>query len=166
TSPYPLASPAAGTRGIGPNPVIAVDNTLGSFTTHQGRIYVAYVGIAFSQFGLAYGGTNGTGGTVYTDNTKIYLQASDDGGRTWHVFSQFGFPSPRQVNDDSLSDNFSEGNRPHFMPEIAVDQTTGTLVLSFFDARWDASRARVTNILTTSIDGGATFSVQQNAYVN
>ena len=40
---------------------------------------------------------------------------------------------------------------------------TGTVVLSWRDARDDASRARVATYITTSIDGGNTFSAQTYA---
>ena len=49
------------------------------------------------------------------------------------------------------------------MPEISVDPTTGTLVLSWRDARNDAANARVATYVTTSIDGGQTFSAQTYA---
>src|SRR5439155_3005131 len=55
-------------------------------------------------------------------------------------------------------DNFSEGTRPKFEPAIAVDQTTGTLVMSFLDTRNDAARARYATYLAVSIDGGNTFA--------
>ena len=55
--------------------------------------------------------------------------------------------------------------RPQFQPSIAVDQTTGTLVMSWFDTRNDASRARVATYVTYSIDGGNTFSPQVYANV-
>src|SRR5262249_24146957 len=66
----------------------------------------------------------------------------------------------RRVNDDSASDNFSQGSRPQFQPSAAVDQTTGTLVLTWFDARYDAAEARVATFVATSIDGGQTSSPQ------
>jgi len=53
--------------------------------------------------------------------------------------------------------------RTQFQPEIAVDQTTGTLVISWRDARDDAANARVATFITTSIDGGQTFSAQTYA---
>jgi subtilisin-like proprotein convertase family protein len=115
-------------HGTGPTPVIAVDNTLGSFSPYQGRLYVAY--------------TTGSG-----DATDIFLSTSDDGGQTW-------LRTPVKVNDDSPADNFSDGTRPQFDPSVAVDQTTGTLVLSFLDARNDADRARTALYLATSLNGG------------
>ncbi|MGE5608401.1 MAG: proprotein convertase P-domain-containing protein [Bacillota bacterium] len=127
-------------RGIGPSAAIASDNTLGSFSPYQGRLYVAY--------------TNGSG-----DKTDIFLRTSDDGGNNWS--------EPVRVNnDDGSVDHFSDGvrnTRPHFQPEVAVDQTTGTVVLSFYDARHDASRVRVARYIATSIDGGTTFGPQTYA---
>jgi subtilisin-like proprotein convertase family protein len=115
-------------RGTGATPVIAADSTLGSFSPNQGRLYVAY--------------SSGGG-----DGTDIFLVTSDDGGQTW-------LRTPVRVNDDSPADNFSEGTRPQFDPSVAVDQTTGTLVLSFYDTRNDADRARPAMYVATSLNGG------------
>jgi subtilisin-like proprotein convertase family protein len=131
TLAYPDRSvPAEPDRGVGPAPAIAVDNTLGSFSPFQGRLYVAY-----------------TSGTSTTDaNPNVFLTTSDDGGLSW--------TQPVQVNDDSASDNFSGGNRAQFQPGVAVDPVTGTLVVSWYDARYDAANARVALFMTTSLDGG------------
>jgi subtilisin-like proprotein convertase family protein len=136
---FPLKPAAAPDNGIGPNAVLASDNTLGAFSPFEGRIYLAYTGI----------GSSGTAG-----DTDIYLVASDDGGAHWNALGG----NPVQVNDDSPADNFSGGNRPQFQPSIAVDQSTGTLVLSFLDTRNDAAQARVATYVATSIDGGQTFA--------
>ena len=53
--------------------------------------------------------------------------------------------------------------RTQFQPEIAVDQSTGTLVVSWRDARDDAANARVATYIATSIDGGQTFSPETYA---
>jgi len=140
TAPYPLRTAASPDVGVAPAPVIASDNTLGSFSPHQGWLYVAYVGIGGGQ----------------ADNTDIFLATSQDGGLTW--------TRGRRVNDDvATRDGFSESapgsvGRPQFQPAVAVDQSTGTLVVSYRDGRNDAARARVATVLTTSIDGGATFA--------
>ncbi|MEO6811427.1 MAG: Ig-like domain-containing protein [Isosphaeraceae bacterium] len=149
-SPFPLQPTVSPDRGIGPAPVIASDNTLGAFSPYQGRLYVAYTGRA-----------NITGNPA--DNTDIYLSYSDNGGLTWSRAAQ--------LNDDvATRDGFSEASfssgRPQFQPELAVDQTTGTLVASFLDARYDAARARVVTTITASIDGGVTFSPQVYANAN
>jgi sugar lactone lactonase YvrE len=128
--PNAAAALAAPDRGTGPTPSVAVDNTLGSFSPFQGRIYVAY--------------TSGAAGASH-----ISLVTSDDGGITW-------LKTPVRVDDDSAADNFSEGTRPQFDPAVAVDQATGTLVISFYDTRNDASRSRVATYLATSLDGGWT----------
>ena len=143
---YPTKSAADG-QGIGPGIEIASDNTLGAYSPYQGRLYVTYVNRLTNLLNPA-------------DNTDIYLSYSDDGGLTWSL--------PQVVNDDvATSDGFSEGQpnspaplsgRAQFMPSIDVDPITGTLVLSWYDTRNDASRARVATYMTTSIDGGQTFS--------
>jgi subtilisin-like proprotein convertase family protein len=141
--------PASPDVGVGPAPVIAYDNTLGSFSPFQGRLYMLYVDRV-----LTPAGSNPNP----LDNTDIMLRFSDDGGQTWSA--------PKIVNDDSVADGFSGGDRAQFMPEVAVDQFTGSLVVSFFDARYDPSRGRVVNTITYSIDGGQTFSSQNGVYTN
>jgi subtilisin-like proprotein convertase family protein len=135
--PFPNAAntPASPDRGIGPTPTIVSDNTLGGYSPFQGRLYIAYVAQ----------GPNGAG------NTDVYLTVSDDGGISWSKV-------PIRVNDDSLTDGFSQGNRPQFQPSLAVDQTSGTLVVSFYDARNDPTQARVATYVATSIDGGQSFA--------
>src|SRR5262249_2484745 len=54
--------------------------------------------------------------------------------------------------------------RPHFMPALTVDQSTGTLVATWYDARNDPSRSMVARYIMTSIDGGQTFS--PDTYLN
>ena len=144
-TPYPISGggvPVSPDRGVGPGAVITSDNTLGAYSPYQARLYVAYVG-------------QGSGGF---DDTNIFLRYSDDGGLSWKGGN-------RVNNDNPTSDGFSEGTRPQFMPSATVDPTTGTLVVSYYDARYDAARARVATTLATSIDGGGTFGPQTFANV-
>jgi subtilisin-like proprotein convertase family protein len=137
SNPYPNQPGVSPNQGIGPSPSIAMDNTLGSFSPFQGRLYVAYTS-------LNPGGTPG-------DNTNVLLMTSDDGGATWS--------GPVKVsNDNPTQDGFSQGDRAQWMPVATVDQSTGTLFVQYNDARWDAARVRFTNYLSASIDGGQTFS--------
>jgi subtilisin-like proprotein convertase family protein len=168
TSPFPLAPAVSPDRGIGPSPVIASDNTLGSFSPFQGRLYLAYVDHIREVVGNV--------DLNPTDNTDIFMITSDDGGNTWSSsFGGFtGFGGATTVNDDNAAvDGFTEGNnlnnlaipapqkgRPQFEPSLVVDPDTGMLVASWYDARNDAARARVATYFTTSIDGGTTFSKQ------
>lgn len=152
---FPTKS-AASPVGIGPGVVLAADNSLGSFSPYEGRIYVAFVG----HINITVDGIPNP-----ADNTDIFLSYSDDGGRTWST--------PTEVNDDESdvdgSSESAEKNSPtnasdevtgraQFQPAIAVDPTTGTVVISWRDGRDDASRARVATYITTSIDGGQTFA--------
>jgi hypothetical protein len=66
---------------------------------------------------------------VYTDavspaspNTNIFLRFSDDNGTTWS--------DPVQVNDDTTQNS-------HFLPRVAVDPITGTVGVTWYDARND-----------------------------
>jgi len=156
---YPTTAPST-PNGVGPNLVMAVDNTLGPYSPYQGRIYAAFVGYfyVFNPLGLQNPLTN----------TDIFLTYSDDGGQSWS--------NPQLVNQDqATTDGFSQANdnlaggnnqitgRTQFQPEIAVDQSTGTVVLSWRDASGDAANARVATYITTSIDGGNTFGPQSYA---
>ena len=152
TTPFATKS-AASPIGISPGLVMASDNTLGSFSPYQGRIYATFVGY----YNVTIAGVKNP-----VDNTDIFLTYSDDGGRTWS--------SPVEVNDDSSqNDGFSASaesftsediftGRVQFQPEIAVDPVTGTVVISWRDGRDDTARARVATYVATSIDGGQTFS--------
>jgi subtilisin-like proprotein convertase family protein len=166
-APYTTAT-TADPFGIGPAPALASDNTLGQYSPHQGRIYLAYVDRYTTSGADPIDDPTRFSGTALqnnpADNTDIFLITSDDGGATWSA--------PSQVNDDSSQqDGFSQSldsrnfiaGRPQFQPSVAVDQTTGTLVVSFLDARYDAARSRVATELATSIDGGATFAPQTYA---
>src|SRR5205823_1849205 len=85
-------------------------------------------------------------------DTDIYLNTSDDNGTSWN--------GAIRVNDDSVADNFTEGDRWQFVPTVTVDPLTGTVVVTWYDARLDASDARPSVFMATSIDGGQTFSPQ------
>ena len=155
--PRPGSSVPSSPVDIGPGVVMAQDNTLGEFSPFQGRIYVAFVGhINYTIDGIANPATN----------TDIFLSFSDDGGRTWS--------DPIEVNDDtSVVDGSTGSNETNFndefagqsqyQPEIAVDPTTGTVVMSWRDARNDPANTLVATYIATSIDGGNTFSAQTYA---
>ena len=146
-------------NGVGPGLVLAIDNTLGANSPYEGRIYAAYVGYENN--------TNPNNTTNPTTNTDIFLSYLPAGASSW--------TGAGIVNDDasdadgysgSSSDNpisnYTTGNT-QFQPEIAVDQATGTVVVSWRDARNDPENARVATYLTTSINGGRTFSPQTYA---
>ena len=148
------------------NPVIASDNTMGADGAHKGRLYIAYTNDDYA-----------TNPAAYTDSTFISLYFSDNGGASWT-------PSGIVNDDDGLTDGFSTGGysqpnlagtntlgfsspkanvRPKLDPQVAVDQSTGTLVVSFLDTRHDASRTRVATYVAASDDGGQTFAPETYA---
>ena len=142
---------------VGPGVVMAQDNTIGANSPYEGRIYAAFVGYYNV---TVYGLKNPT------TNTDIFLTYSDDGGRTWST--------PVEVNNDNGQADGSSGGSEfstrgydqftgtsQYQPAIAVDQTTGTVVLSWRDARNDPTNNTLTaTYITASIDGGNTFNDQ------
>src|SRR5262249_43335504 len=129
------------------------------FSKFQGELYIAFVGHS-----LFPGNAQDLNANPAT-NTDIYLITSNNGGLSWSF--------PVKVNQDNArTDGFSEGNslspgegflpsssgRSQFMPSLAVDQATGTLVASYLDTRDDAANARYATYITTSVDGGSTFA--------
>jgi subtilisin-like proprotein convertase family protein len=152
-----------------PQATIASDNTLGSFSPHQGRIYVTYIGRYDDISGIA------------KDTTEVMLVASDDGGQSWFAINPTGQTTFQgipltstgiQVNDDTaIYDGYSEGTpggstgRPKIDPSIAVDQFTGSVVLSWLDTRNDPSRDRVATYVAVSNDGGNTFAPETYANI-
>lgn len=154
TGTYTLGTQLSPT-GIGPAPVIASDNTLGSFSPNEGALYVAYVSRDI---------------TVNSNpalNTDISLMVSRDGGLTWRPYIDPATGANKVNDDNSQTDGYTGSvdipgltvnGRSQFMPAIAVDDATGTVVMSWRDARNDVQDGRVATYLTTSIDGGRTFS--------
>jgi subtilisin-like proprotein convertase family protein len=102
-------------------------------------IYSPYQGRIYVAF------TNVTDG-----DPNIDLYYSDDGGGTWTESAS------TPVNADATNSQYS--------PAIAVDQATGTLVLTWYDASADSANARVAREIVTSTDGGDTFSAE--SYLN
>jgi hypothetical protein len=80
----------------------------------------------------AYSHVNGRLFLVYTDrpstvsdDTDIYVQTSDNGGLTWR---------PRiKLNDDGAT------GKSQFFPDIAVDQTTSFIAVTWYDCRNSAN---------------------------
>jgi hypothetical protein len=110
-------------------PVKVGETNVGDFDAipaQSRRTIDAAVGLAYDRSG---GPFSGRVYMVYTDetpnesnDTDIFLRFSDNDGVTWS--------NPVRVNDDS-------SGRSQFLPRIAVDPTTGTVGLSWHDARND-----------------------------
>jgi hypothetical protein len=93
---------------------------------HRGRVYLVYQNAV----------------DVFTNDLNIFLQHSDDNGRTWST--------PVQINTDIT-------NRTQFFPKVAVDQTTGNVAIAWYDCRNDPESFKTDIFATASLDGGVTF---------
>jgi hypothetical protein len=90
------------------------------------RVFNSESGIVYDRSG---GPFNGRAWMVYTDDrqargsndTEIFLRFSDDDGATWSA--------ARRVSTDATTRN------SQFLPRIAIDQTTGNIAVSWYDAR-------------------------------
>jgi hypothetical protein len=84
---------------------------------------------------------------------RVFVSHSDDGGSTWSA-------AARVSNPATLSDQFNQW--------LAVDPTTGNVVLSWNDSRNDPTRVRTDVFFAESSDHGATFATRQltNASTN
>ena len=87
---------------------------------------------------------------VYTDapargsaDTNIFLMYSDDLGTTWS--------KPVRVNDDT-------GTNSQFLPHISLDQSNGTVAVTWYDARESPMNQSARYYGAFSSDGGATFA--------
>ncbi len=148
--------------GFGPNVAVAVDHSLGLNVpgatagasravapgVHSGYLYVAFTAVV----DMDASGTISAG-----DDTDVFI-ASYDTSRVNPLTGQPVLVGVRRLNDDAVSDNFSTGTRFQYQPALAVDPVTGTLAAAYYDARYDAGNSRYATSLSTSIDGGATFS--------
>ncbi len=150
--------------GLGPAPfgdrVELADTHVGGFDfipAQPDRSIDAEVGLAWDR---SNGPHRGRLYAIYTfeqqnesNNTDIYLRYSDDNGTTWST--------PARVNDDNTVNS-------QFLPKLALDQTTGNIAITWYDARNDLGQGGPgdTNGIpnddaqywgTFSTDGGQTF---------
>ena len=116
------------------------------------RFISANPGVAWDRSGLIIPGNNGRVHIVYTDapalgsaDTDIYMRYSTDAGATW---------SPaRRINTQSA--------KSQFLPAVAVDQTTGYVAATWYDARSSLWNTKTRILGTISTDGGHTFLVNR-----
>jgi len=135
--------------GLGPNlfgqPVLAATNVVGGNTLIpaasngqgiNGASALAWdVDPGSQHFGNVYLITTGEGAAGGND-TDIFLSSSANSGATWT-------PQAR-VNDNT-------NRNSHFLPRVAVDQSTGILAMSWYDCRLDLGQIIITNFVPTNI---------------
>jgi hypothetical protein len=75
--------------------------------------------------------------------TRIWFSRSSDGGAHWDA--------PKKINDqNSLNDQF--------FPRLVVDQTSGRLMVVYYDTVGDAGRVKTDVWMQTSVDNGSNWS--------
>jgi hypothetical protein len=92
------------------------------------------------------GCTSGSGpGTDATSDckTRVFFSCSTDGGATWST--------PSKINDQA-------GKNDQFFPRLALDETTGHLMVVYYDTVNDSNRVKTDIWMQNSTDGGATWS--------
>jgi subtilisin-like proprotein convertase family protein len=87
-----------------------------------------------------------SGGATETD---IWVTRSTNGGTTWSA--------PVKVNDDGLA------GRTQFHPFLQVDQSNGSVVVAWHDARNDANNRKVEIFTTRSTNCGVSFEANTKA---
>ena len=169
TQVFPNAQVIAGHAGgweSGPGPPDRLGQHSGIVhSAHQGRLYVAVMWIATTpiRYGVA------APGPTRPTTLDIFLSYSDNGGTDLGL----GRAGQRRRRGDRRllrrSDPFGlRGSRsstagspaaPSFSPRWPWTRTTGTLAVSYEDARYDALRTTVllANSVQLSIDGGGEF---------
>ena len=87
------------------------------------------------------------------------MMYSDDGGRSWQLSpgnnSDFTGYVHRIRPTPTASPKMTVRNSSR---QIAVDEATGSVVVSMYDTRYDSSRACAAMVVVASNDGGQTFS--------
>jgi hypothetical protein len=82
-----------------------------------------------------------------SDDTDIYVRFSDDGGANWSARTL--------INDDATTTS-------QFMPRLAIDQITGFVAVTWYDARNDAANNQQVDVfVSVSHDDGLTWSANQ-----
>ncbi|HJZ76195.1 MAG TPA: sialidase family protein [Vicinamibacterales bacterium] len=84
------------------------------------------------------------GSNVNSDcKTRIFFSRSTDGGATWE--------SPRKINDQS-------GKNDQIFSRMAVDETTGVLMIVYYDTVDDPGRVKTNLWMQRSFDRGVTWT--------
>jgi hypothetical protein len=104
------------------------------------------------------GACDGTLYTTFTDfvgagedvnDADVFISKSTNGGASWSA--------PIKVNDDALA------NRSQYHPFLQVDQSNGSVVVAWHDARNSASNNAIDIYVSRSTDCGASFEANTQA---
>lgn len=106
-----------------------------------------------------------------SNDTQVIMAHSTDNGLTW-TDGQGGRPAPKRIDDEPILLNGAGQPLPgkaQFLPDVAVDQTTGHVAVGWHDARMDDGGLGEGNTnqiagddtqfwATVSTDGGLSFA--------
>jgi hypothetical protein len=129
---YDYGIPAQCNRRVLIYPTIDVDR---SNSAHRGSIYVVWNDFTTAQ-------SSGCISATDPNNANIWFIRSTDGGNTWS--------SPIRVNANLARTD-------HFNQWMNVDDTDGTIHISWRDTRNDPNRQKTDIYYTKSTDGGGSF---------
>jgi hypothetical protein len=158
---YTATSPALIPLGFNPGVPVAALN-IGTSTSlgvpgplyNNSRGVQAVAELAWDRSGGQY---NGRAYIVFTDSpylgtvtTNIFSRVSTDNGASW--------PAPSNpINDDA---GYSNG-LSHFLPQMAIDPTSGYLAAAWYDARNSGDNTKVQTFASVSRNGGQTWAANQ-----
>lgn len=125
-----IVIPAQRLRCVQANPIVSVDNSRGPYS---GRVYVTYAGINFA-------GDQGASLAVF--NSRLRALA--------------GYPLTNHQLPIAPAGADRRGDQ--FWPQSAVDPSTGTLWVCFYDTLGDPDRRSAFYSCTASNDGGGTWT--------
>ena len=90
---------------------------------------------------------------------RVYVSFADaDGNRGWRVFVAAFGPALRPLSERLVDPADGATRSDQFQPAAAVDSSTGTLWICFYDTSGDPRRIRALYSCAISPDGGSSWS--------
>lgn len=77
-------------------------------------------------------------------DADVFISYSDDRGENW--------TNPKRVHNDAVNNGKSQ-----YLPNVAIDQTTGHLIVTYYDRRWSKNNVFSDVYASISRDGGQHF---------
>src|SRR5262249_41125039 len=81
-------------------------------------------------------------------DADVFLIRSTNGGTSWST--------AKRINDDPV-----HNGKDQVFPAVAVDATTGEVIVSFYDRRDDPANHLINTYVARSSDGGVTFQANR-----
>jgi hypothetical protein len=114
-------------------------------TATKNNAYVVWNDLS-GDAGCTTAGNEPGSNTASTCKSRIFFSRSTDGGVTWSA--------PSKINNQA-------GLNDQFNPALAVDESTGTVSIIYYDTVADSTRKKTHLYYQSSTDDGATWSIPQ-----